>query len=355
MEKISMTAEASERNKELFEYEMTSVRSELEEEMQRMDNINVQACEEIDDIVPNEGAVLKDVFLSVDAVDEKAINKLVTQTEINNNFHNDGIFVDEVKQPQNIQPVESRTVQFANEFTEEIKLSSNIQPVGSRTVQFANGFTEEIKLSPDIQSVESRTVSFENFITGEIKLSTTIQPVESKTVHFENALTKEIKLSSTIQHTESGTVKFENAFVGEVKLSPGIQTVEGKTIQFENDFTDEVKLLQDIQPLESKTVQLNDLTVEGVNVSIPDFDGELKKCKSIDYNYDGELSVSFVSPNMNNIMDEISSIQQIVQESVRKRNSIIEEYMNMDFPAPDISADISDIIESMHQGNSSAT
>ena len=220
MEKIPMTPEKTERNKELFAYEMTAVRGMLEEEMQRTDNISVPLCEQLTDNTQKRRAVFK-------------------------------------------------------------------------------GSLRKVILTAKSVSTAGKSVRLKDASPKEVTLTTQFIPVKGKTAQW--------------------------------KAPQKIVELTAKTVPT------------------GKSVELKGTTPEPVTLTVKTVPTTGKMLQPFDYQYNGKISLDFVPPRTDEIIGEMKIIQQKAQESAQKRNTAIQEIINMEIQAPDISADIAHILDSMQK------
>ena len=268
MEKIPMTPEKTERNKELFAYEMTAVRGMLEEEMQRTDNISVPLCEQLTDNTQKRRAVFK-------------------------------------------------------------------------------GSLRKVILTAKSVSTAGKSVRLKDASPKEVTLTTKAAPISGKSVRLKDASPKEVTLTTKAAPISGKSVQLKDASPKEVTLTTQFIPVKGKTAQW--------KAPQKIVELTAKTVptgksvELKGTTPEPVTLTVKTVPTTGKMLQPFDYQYNGKISLDFVPPRTDEIIGEMKIIQQKAQESAQKRNTAIQEIINMEIQAPDISADIAHILDSMQK------
>lgn len=143
---------------------------------------------------------------------------------------------------------------------------------------------------------------------------------------------------------------------------------EGVSVQTETvipDHVDMKKLFLDIQPAEAKakgampdhvdmtnpslTIQPAEVKAKGivpdkVEVRVPQYSVKTESLLTVEYRYQPFETMAFEEPDTQRVMEEVSAIQNAMQQSFAAKNEKIAEIMEMEFETPDISGSVADIL-----------
>jgi len=318
MEKTPMTPEETERNKELFAYEMTAVRCMLEEEMQRTDNISVPLCEQMD----TKSVAVNGVRCSEHTVDETDIQKLTADTKKRNAvFHG------------SLQKVEALP----------------LKPVSAakKTVQMKKTPPTTATLTTEVTLPDGKSIRLKEASPKVVTLTTKAVPIAKKSVQMKSAQPKAITLTTKFTPVKGKTAQWKAPQKIVALDEKNVPT--GKSVELKGTPLQAVTLTRKIIPTAGKVVGLKGITFKTVTMNTKAVSAAEKTLQPLDYQYNGKISFSFAPPQPDEIIGEMKVIQQKAQESAQKRNTAIKEIMDMEIPVPDISADIAHILDSMQK------
>ena len=366
MEKTPMTPEETERNKELFAYEMTAVRCMLEEEMQRTDNISVPLCEQMD----TKSVAVNGVRCSEHTVDETDIQKLTADTKKRNAvFHGSLQKVEALP----LKPVSAakKTVQMKKTSPTTATLTTEVTLPDGKSIRLKEASPKVVTLTTKAAPIAKKSVRLKDASPKVVTLTTKAVPIAKKSVRLKEASPQAVTLTTKAVPIAKKSVQMKSAQPKAITLTTKFTPVKGKTAQWKAPqkivALDEknvptgksvelkgtplqaVTLTRKIIPTAGKVVGLKGITFKTVTMNTKAVSAAEKTLQPLDYQYNGKISFSFAPPQPDEIIGEMKVIQQKAQESAQKRNTAIKEIMDMEIPVPDISADIAHILDSMQK------
>ena len=342
MEKTPMTPEETERNKELFAYEMTAVRCMLEEEMQRTDNISVPLCEQMD----TKSVAVNGVRCSEHTVDETDIQKLTADTKKRNAvFHGSLQKVEALP----LKPVSAakKTVQMKKTPPTTATLTTEVTLPDGKSIRLKDASPKVVTLTTKAVPIAKKSVRLKEASPQAVTLTTKAVPIAKKSVQMKSAQPKAITLTTKFTPVKGKTAQWKAPQKIVALDEKNVPT--GKSVELKGTPLQAVTLTRKIIPTAGKVVGLKGITFKTVTMNTKAVSAAEKTLQPLDYQYNGKISFSFAPPQPDEIIGEMKVIQQKAQESAQKRNTAIKEIMDMEIPVPDISADIAHILDSMQK------
>ncbi|HCA55421.1 MAG TPA: hypothetical protein DEO95_08120 [Ruminococcaceae bacterium] len=366
MEKTPMTPEETERNKELFAYEMTAVRCMLEEEMQRTDNISVPLCEQMD----TKSVAVNGVRCSEHTVDETDIQKLTADTKKRNAVFHGSLQkvealplkpVSAAKKTVQMKKTPPTTATLTTEVTlpdgksirlkeaspKVVTLTTKAAPIAKKSVRLKDASPKVVTLTTKAVPIAKKSVRLKEASPQAVTLTTKAVPIAKKSVQMKSAQPKAITLTTKFTPVKGKTAQWKAPQKIVALDEKNVPT--GKSVELKGTPLQAVTLTRKIIPTAGKVVGLKGITFKTVTMNTKAVSAAEKTLQPLDYQYNGKISFSFAPPQPDEIIGEMKVIQQKAQESAQKRNTAIKEIMDMEIPVPDISADIAHILDSMQK------
>ena len=366
MEKTPMTPEETERNKELFAYEMTAVRCMLEEEMQRTDNISVPLCEQMD----TKSVAVNGVRCSEHTVDETDIQKLTADTKKRNAVFHGSLQkvealplkpVSAAKKTVQMKKTPPTTATLTTEVTlpdgksirlkeaspKVVTLTTKAAPIAKKSVRLKDASPKVVTLTTKAVPIAKKSVRLKDASPQAVTLTTKAVPIAKKSVQMKSAQPKAITLTTKFTPVKGKTAQWKAPQKIVALDEKNVPT--GKSVELKGTPLQAVTLTRKIIPTAGKVVGLKGITFKTVTMNTKAVSAAEKTLQPLDYQYNGKISFSFAPPQPDEIIGEMKVIQQKAQESAQKRNTAIKEIMDMEIPVPDISADIAHILDSMQK------
>ena len=366
MEKTPMTPEETERNKELFAYEMTAVRCMLEEEMQRTDNISVPLCEQMD----TKSVAVNGVRCSEHTVDETDIQKLTADTKKRNAVFHGSLQkvealplkpVSAAKKTVQMKKTPPTTATLTTEVTlpdgksirlkeaspKVVTLTTKAAPIAKKSVRLKEASPKVVTLTTKAVPIAKKSVRLKEASPQAVTLTTKAVPIAKKSVQMKSAQPKAITLTTKFTPVKGKTAQWKAPQKIVALDEKNVPT--GKSVELKGTPLQAVTLTRKIIPTAGKVVGLKGITFKTVTMNTKAVSAAEKTLQPLDYQYNGKISFSFAPPQSDEIIGEMKVIQQKAQESAQKRNTAIKEIMDMEIPVPDISADIAHILDSMQK------
>ena len=376
----------------LFEHEMTELYFALKDEFRKISGLAPE-CEKIDEVVPK--AELPDNDMHVD-IKKLAFGKASQEfTPINNKFSAPAeIDFAEIKTDVGFIPPEIKVPSDADVAVAEVQTATDYKLPGIKgltdadvavaEVQTATGYklsgikgltgvdlaAAEVQTAKDFTLLRIKELSFDDVSVAEVKTATGHAPIEIKELTDADVSVADVQVATGYTLPEIKEQTDADVSVAYVQVATGytlpdikrlakddVSPIKVKTIAGFN--TPEISGIKEKEVILEKKMQIstdyNAPAIQGVNPQtamighIPEvISVDTRSLIKIEYEHNQMPPVAFVEPETDELIKEIDELMLTIV-SPSTDNEKIEEIMNMEFNAPNISSNIADIMESVRK------